>query len=219
MKVGFLTIGQSPRDDVIPDIKSLLSPNIDVVEHGLLDNLSLEQINALKPDPHEFVLVSRLRNGRQVELSEAKIGKLLPHAVEFMTVEMGVKEVGILCTHKFPRCEYSCQIIFPSEHMKTIIDEILGVQKLGVVIPLDTQRGMAKRKWGEERTFVMVKSPYTEGKMWKDIANSLIQKEVEAVVLDCIGYSIKNREELQRFLSVPILLPRSILANALNQLL
>lgn len=77
---------------------------------------------------------------------------------------------------------------------------------------------MTKKKWGEEKTAVIAKSPYIEGKTWEDVTNSLIQEKAEAVVLDCIGYTIKDRKRLQDLLSILTLLPRSILVFAINQL-
>lgn len=217
-RVGFLTIGQSPREDIIPEIKPLLHPNIEVIEYGLLDNLSQKAIKALCPDPQKNPLVSRMKDGNQVQLSENKISKLLSQAIEFMNEKMSVKAVGVLCTHEFPAKKSSCPTIFPFDCMKFIIDEILEAKKLGIIVPLESQKEMTLEKWGKERTCIVAKSPYTEGKTWEDVANSLIREKVDAVVLDCIGYRMRDRHEFQNILSVPTILPRSILAFAINQL-
>jgi len=216
-KIGFLTIGQSPRQDVLSEIMPLLSPALDAVEYGLLDNLGLEEIDALKPGSQETPLVSCLKDGHQVELSEHRISKLLPHAVKFMKAKMGVKAVGVLCTHEFPKNRYSCPTVFPFDCLKFIINDVLEVRKLGVVVPLENQKEMTKQKWGKERTCVIAKSPYTEGKTWEDVATTFLQEKAEAVVLDCIGYKIRDRHEFQNLLSIPTLLPRTILAFAMIQ--
>jgi hypothetical protein len=65
---------------------------------------------------------------------------------------------------------------------------------------------------------VEAKSPYTAGKGFEEIAKKFIAKKVDAVVLDCIGYKTKDKQEIQSFLSVPVLLPRIILSYAINQL-
>lgn len=54
VKIGLLTIGQSPRDDFVPEIKPLLLPQIEFVEFGLLDELSSEEIKSLEPDTGEM---------------------------------------------------------------------------------------------------------------------------------------------------------------------
>jgi protein AroM len=217
-RVGFLTIGQSPREDIMNEMKPLLSAQIDVMEYGLLDDLGHDTIESLAPNEQEIPLVSRLRDGGQALLSERKISELLPDAIKYMKTEMNVEAVGVLCTHEFPKMEFSYPVIFPSERMKLQIDERTDVQKAGVVVPLENQIEMAHKKWGYKRAFVVSKSPYEKGKTWKDVADVLMEEKVDAVILDCIGYSVQDENALHSLLDVPILLPRTILASAINQI-
>lgn len=217
-RVGFLTIGQSPRDDVIREIKPLLNPGVEVVQFGLLDDLNPEEINALKPAPEETLLISRLRNGKQVQLSEKKIGALLLGAIDLMKTQMNVNVVGILCTHEFPMMKYPIPVIFPCAFLQFLIKHVLEVESLGVVVPSENQIEMAREKWGESITTVEAKSPYAEGKPWKKIAESFARKKVSIIVLDCIGYTIMDRKVIQRANPIPALLPRTLLAYAINQL-
>lgn len=217
-RVGFLTIGQSPREDIMIELRPLLAPNIEAVEYGVLDDLSAEGIESLAPREQEMCLVSRLRDGNQALLNEKKISELLPEAIEFLNGEMHVKAVGVLCTHDFPAKKYPCPVIFPTGQMKFLIGEMVDVQKVGVVVPLDRQIEMTEQKWGYKRTFVISKSPYAGGVAWKDIADTLIDEKVDAVILDCIGFTLQDREELFTNLDIPVLLPRTILASAINQM-
>jgi protein AroM len=217
-RIGFLTIGQSPRDDFMSEIKPLLSPNIEPVEYGILDGLRTEEIVGLSPGPGETPLISRQRDGKQVRLGEKKIGELLPEAIETMKTKMGVEAVGLLCTHEFPSKKYPCPVIFPVAYMRCIADEILEGQKLGIVVPSEEQIEMTKRKWGGEKTSVACKSPYEKGKSWDYIADALAEENIDAIILDCIGFSIQDRQEIQSLLNIPVLLPRIILVFALNQI-
>jgi len=61
--IAAITIGQSPRDDVIAELVSLV-PGVRWVQAGALDGLDIEQIRALEPDPGDRPLVTRLRDGR-----------------------------------------------------------------------------------------------------------------------------------------------------------
>jgi len=216
-RVGLLTIGQSPREDVVSEIKLLLNPRIEIQEKGLLDDFSLEEIERLKPDAGQMPLVTRLREGGQVELSEKRISSMLPKAIDFMQKEMKVRAVGVLCTHDFAKRRFSIPVIFPFDYLTFLTSRILNVKSLGVVVPLESQIGTTKEKW--KSSSVESKSPYAGGKSWEKIAKKFIAKRVEAVILDCIGYRIKDKQEIQKFLSVPILLPRIILAHAINLLL
>jgi len=201
----------------MPEMKPLLSPDIEIVEFGVLDDLSPEEIDSLMPQAQETPLVSRLRDGKQVLLSEKRISELLPGAIDLMNTKMNVNAVGVLCTHEFPKKKHSCPVIFPTDYIKFIIDEILDVHKLGVVVPLDKQIEIAKRKWGRKRTVVVSKSPYVQGQTWNDITDALFEERVDTVILDCIGFKIQDRQKIYNLLSIPILLPRTILSFAINQ--
>lgn len=219
VKVGLLTIGQSPREDIIPEIKSLFLPHIEIAEKGLLDNFTPEEIEHLKPERGDTPLVSRLKEGREVKLSEKKISSLLPEVIDSMKTKMDVRAVGVLCTHDFPKTQYSFPVIFPFNYLYISITQILHVHSLGIVVPLENQIEMTKKKWEKEKVVVEVKSPYTEGKSWEEISQKFIQENIEAVILDCIGYSIKDKQKMQENLLAPtILLPRVILTSAINQL-
>ena len=216
VKIELLTIGQSPREDIISEMKPLLHPGIIILERGLLDGLSPEGIERLKPEAGETPLVTRLKGGRQVELSEKKISSMLPEAIEFMQKEMRMRAAGILCTHDFPKREFSLPLVFPFDYLQFLTSRVLRAKSLGIVVPLESQAEMTKEKW--KSSLVEDKSPYAGGKSWEEIAKRFIAKRVDAVILDCIGYKIEDKKEIQGFLSVPVLLPRIILSYAINQL-
>lgn len=218
VKVGLFTIGQSPRLDVVPEIVPLLLPNIEVVEEGLLDGIPQEEINLLKPEFGENPLVTRLKDGSQVQLSEKKINTMIHEAIDNMRTKKDVRAVGVLCTHDFHESRFSFPVIFPHHILNFQITQTFQIHNIGVVIPLEDQVRMASGKWDIEKVNVEVKSPYEEGKEWEEIAQKFIQENVEAVILDCIGYTEQDKLDLKNLLPSPILLPRAALAQAINQL-
>ncbi|MEM3735736.1 MAG: AroM family protein [Candidatus Bathyarchaeia archaeon] len=48
-KIGLITIGQSPRNDVTPMLKAMLGQAVQLVEKGALDNLTKDEVNRLAP--------------------------------------------------------------------------------------------------------------------------------------------------------------------------
>ena len=217
-KVGFLTIGQSPREDVISEIRPLLLPQIEIYEEGLLDDLSLEEIDLLKPEFGEIPLVTRLRDSTQVLLSEKKVNSLMHEALDNMKRKTDIRAAGVLCTHDFQLPQLSYPVIFPHDYIHFLLTRTLRISSLGAVVPLKGQIEMARKKWDAERIFIDVKSPYGEGREWEEIGQKFAQEKVEAVVLDCMGFRMQDKQQLQNLLSCPILLPRAILAQAINQL-
>ena len=73
VKIGAITIGQSPRDDIIRDIRPLLGEEIQLLQAGGLDGLSREEIEAFTPQPGDYVLISKLRDGSSVVFAERYI--------------------------------------------------------------------------------------------------------------------------------------------------
>lgn len=218
VKIGLLTIGQSPRDDLVPEMKPFLLPHIEVVEYGLLDELSSEEIKLLEPDAGEMPLATRLKDGSQAQLGEKKVVSLLHKAIGVMTKNMKVKAIGMLCTHEFSIDKPPCPLISPFHSLQFLIDEVLEVRRLGVLVPLESQVERAKKKWEREKVIVEVKSPYVEGKTWQQVSKVFVRERVEAIIPDCIGYKIDDRLKIQNLIPVPVLLPRAILAHAINQL-
>ena len=71
--VGLITIGQSPRSDVVPEMAAVIGPGVDVREAGALDGLTRPQIEALKPTGSDEILVTRLQDGTAVFIGKPKI--------------------------------------------------------------------------------------------------------------------------------------------------
>ena len=60
----------NPRDDVVPEMVEFLGKGVEIVQAGALDGLTYEEILDFKPDKDDYVLVSRLRDGRSVKFAE-----------------------------------------------------------------------------------------------------------------------------------------------------
>ena len=45
--IGIVTIGQTPREDVVEEMKSFFGEGINILERGVLDGLSLEQAKCI----------------------------------------------------------------------------------------------------------------------------------------------------------------------------
>ena len=72
-KIGAVTIGQAPRTDVMEDLAGILQGDVELIQAGALDSLTLEEVKTLRPDGTGNTLVSRMRDGTGVMLQEQKI--------------------------------------------------------------------------------------------------------------------------------------------------
>ena len=71
-RIGAITIGQAPRTDILTDIAPILGNDVEFIQVGALDHLSLEDVQALRPNGNGNTLVSRMRDGTAVTLQEQK---------------------------------------------------------------------------------------------------------------------------------------------------
>jgi protein AroM len=63
-KIGMITVGQSPRDDIAPAMSRIIGPQIEILQKGALDGLSDAEIKGLMPGAAEARLCTRLADGR-----------------------------------------------------------------------------------------------------------------------------------------------------------
>ncbi len=216
MRIGFVTIGQSPRVDVVPEMTPILG-DVEIIECGALDDLTLEEIQKLAPKEGDYVLVTRLRDGTQVKLSREKIVKHLQTCIEKLEKEVDV--IGILCTGEFPELKSKKLLIEPSLLLLKVVESILPQGKLGVIIPSPDQIEETKEKWSYTgvETKILAVSPYLgKEEEIKEAARAL--KDRDLIVLDCIGYNLKAKEIVKDLTKKPVLLPRTLMAHVIREL-
>ena len=49
-RIGIITIGQSPRTAVVPEMAAFFGDGVEVLERGALDGLTLEQAREYAPE-------------------------------------------------------------------------------------------------------------------------------------------------------------------------
>ena len=213
-----VTIGQSPRTDVTSDIKDILGPDIEIIECGALDGLTLDDIKELEPEKREYILVTRMHDGTQVKVSRKKIIQKIQSCIE--KIEDYVDIVMILCTGDLPRLNSKKLLIKPSVFLYNIVVSLLPKGKLGILIPSPDQVKEAENKWRKSGLELVIKTfpPYVEENVEK-IANEFRKEKVDMIVLDCIGYGRKISEVIKKITKRPVFLPRTLLARILRELI
>jgi protein AroM len=218
MNVGFLTIGQSPRIDIIRDIDPILKRSgIEYAECGALDNLTTEQIRDLKPQSSDdYILVTRLRDGSEVKLSKEKIVQLLQNCID--KLEKQVEVFGLFCTGEFPELKSNKLLIEPSILLSKVVEALSKDASLTIIIPSQDQETELRKKWNnvEEKGVVSI-SPYTS-KM-DDFKKKLDGLQPgNLVVMDCMGYTSEMKRTVEKILNRPVILPRTLLATVIGEI-
>ncbi len=222
MRVGFLTIGQSPRVDVLRDLRELLPRWVEVVEAGALDDYDEAYIKEnLAPGEGDIVYVTRLRTGVEVKISKSKVIPLMQKKIDYLNA-VGVDLIAILCTGEFPEFSSKAPIIYPERVLKGVASSLWFRGVVGVLIPDQAQVDYATRKWSEffREVDVYPVSPYSSTPQdFANVAERLSSSNVSLVIMDCMGYTLEHRNIIRRTVKKPIIASRTILARALTEFL
>jgi len=217
-----LTIGQSPRSDIMPLLTAFLPS--DRTDHvGLLDGLSEAEIAArFAPDAQDKVLVSRLRNGVQVRLATSKVEQGLQAKITALEAE-GYDTILLLCTGEFGTLTAkSALLLEPDRIIPPLVDAIVQEHQVGILVPVEEQIQQQANKWRnlKRRPCFAVASPYIpDNEKLTDAALSLQEQGADVVVLDCVGYNQVHRDFLQKLLGIPVLLSNVLVAKLAAELI
>ncbi len=217
LKVCFITIGESPRDDVMKDLKPILPP-IEISERGALDNLKIEEFEKLRPSPEDMPLITRLKNGKIVKVGKSKIIPLLQEKIE--NAEKSSNLMVLLCTDDFD-LKSSIPLLLPFKMIKEKLENLNFKGRFLLFIPLEEQIPWVVKKWKTLRAVEMdikVLNPYI---MEPEVSLNLreLGKNYGLGVLDCIGYPLWLKEKLEEAMNIPILSPRSSICEGIKNFL
>jgi protein AroM len=220
--LGTLTIGQAPRPDVLPIIDRHVPAEIRCIHRGVLDGLSRREIDRrYRPEPGEPVLVTRLQDGTEVELSRRRVQDGVQEALRALEAE-GCDAILLLCTGTFDGFECSkAWLVEPDHIIPAMVARLVGKRQLGVIVPIASQIGSESGKWRplHRPAIFAAASPYASAPdAVVDAGKALQARGVDAILLDCIGFTERHREALLP-LGLPVILSNAVAAKALSELL
>ncbi|QZY56626.1 AroM family protein [Crassaminicella profunda] len=218
-KLGIITIGQSPRIDLTQDIREILNKNITVIELGVLDKYTYEEvIERFSSNDKEDILVSRMRDGKQIVLREEKVINELQNCID--EIEKKVDMVLLLCTGKFPKFNHKKPLIIPQNLLHSIVSKLESNNKIGAIIPDIGQIEQNKRWWStvNMNLEIEVASPYKEIENIQKVATRFKDKPINYIVLDCMGYSVEMKKLVSKESGKKVILPRTLIARVINEL-
>ncbi len=217
--VHFLTIGEAPRPDVTPELLGFLGKaavGVRVVEAGVLDGLTRDEVREGAPRAGEMPLVSRLGSGEEVVLSESFVERRMARLAK------GVPDgevAGILCTGPFAGIAERPGLVKAG----VAFDEALrsacrdaGAESVGMLIPERRQEADARRRvpFGL-RCRVAVASPYADPGLAARACERF--RDVDAIGLNCLGYTAALEAAVGTVTGQPVVLARRALAAALRR--
>jgi protein AroM len=217
--VGLVTIGQSPRPDVVPDMAEVIGPGVEIREAGALDGLTRAEIDGLAPRGADEILVTRLRDATPVFLGRQRIESLLEQKIAALETA-GATLTALMCTGDFPKLRASRPIVQPQPVLVGALRGMSWPGPLGVVVPSVPHVPQAVERWRGEGfdPIVVALSPYEE----EDPA--AVRRAAEGlagaglVVMDCMGFRRKTRDEMRALTGAPVLLANLLVARVVAEL-
>lgn len=216
-RIAFVTIGQAPRVDLLPEILQRLHSPLQAQEFGVLDDLDDAQVAQMAPRPGEASLCTRMRDGREVVIGKTQTGQRLQALFDRLDGQ-GFDAITLLCTGYFDHIGSRTLLIEAQRVVDATVDALsLGCRNLGVLLPLQRQvdefhvLGDAQR-----RVTATHFSPYSGDRI--DVAAAEVA-DCDLVVMHCMGYTEAMRSRVAAQVDKPVLLARRIVAGAVEQIL
>ena len=216
-KVAFITIGQAPRDDLMPEILAQIGDGIDATEAGVLDGLSRQEIADHAPRDGDACLVSRLTDGTEVQLGKPWVERRLQEVVGEID-RGGYHLIVLLCTGSFPTLHSKTLMVESGRVVDHMVDALSeDGRTVGIMVPLQAQVGrFARSAPGAPATVAAYASPYTDRRFaeaTRDLAPA------DFIVMHCMGYDNEMRRQVAELSDKPVLLSRGVVASAVAQLI
>jgi protein AroM len=246
VKVGLLTIGQSPREDILLDWKfdqeqiknhkpmgvlvppkgSPIPSNVEFIHLGALDEIPKERMSEIQPPKGSGGLISRLRDGSWTLIDNEKIKPIMPVCVEKLE-KAGCKAILQLCTSNFTYLKPSVPYLKPGDLCNKMIDSITSPEsKIGMLNPSPPKDNNKPKKlenpqrWGLNRTvFTVNANPYElPPESIIPAVKEMKSVDVDMIYMNCLGYSTEHKKIVRNILEKPTILPRSVCAKTLAEL-
>jgi protein AroM len=225
VKVGMVTIGQAPRDDVVPEMALHLG-GAEILQRGALDGLRQDEIAPLAPTGEDEVLVTRLRDGSSVFVGKRRVTPLVQERIGDVESE-GAALTVLLCTGTFSGLRARRPLVEPDKILLGVLRAVRVPGRLGIVTPSSRHVAQTEARWRGHGfdPVVLPLSPYEGGHRAdqpvevEPVARALRDGGAGLVVLDCIGFRRETRAELQARLGVPVLVANLLVARVVAELI
>jgi protein AroM len=224
-RAAFVTIGQSPREDILSEMKpwwTASGSTLAIEEVGVLDGIEPRELRSFEPSGIEERLVSRLRDGTEVVLRAKWVEERVQEIVSGLEAEP-FDFVVLLCTGRFPGLASRRLLV----QAQSVVDHGLAAlargMRAGVLLPHEEQTRAFRCELAEELPILVSHaSPYSgssanSGNRLEQAALEL--READVIVLHCMGYDESTRREMAKRTGRPVLLARRMVAAAVAQLL
>jgi protein AroM len=215
-RVAFVTIGQTPRSDLVPEILASIAAPIEAAEFGALDGMDAAEIAALAPPPGEGSLATRLADGSEAVVAKRWAEQRLQQIFDRVDAE-GFDLLVLLCTGHFPSLRSRTLMVEAQRVVDGFVDAMaVETCRLGIMVPLARQVEEWHVRGGSARDVRLTHfSPYA-GDRLERASDDLADRDM--IVMHCMGYDEAMRARVAARTTRPVVLARRVVAGAIAQL-
>ena len=218
--VGAVTIGQSPRTDVVPEMSSL-APRTHWIEAGALDNLNEAAIRRLAPSNGEFPLITRLKCGQSVTVGFESVKPFIQSAITRIEAEADL--IVLLCSGPFSLRSHVPLLL--THHLVFSAVQALQLSRLVILKPHKQQ--VSQHLEGTEATrrysdigveTIPIFMPAYGSANFEEAGCTARSTGASAIVMDCFGYTLDMKRKIAKASGLPTFLVRSLATKMVTEL-
>ncbi|MGU3400645.1 AroM family protein [Brucellaceae bacterium D45D] len=216
-RVMFVSVGQSPRRDLIDNILENLDVPVEPLEIGALDGLSATEVDKYRAGDGEPSIVTRMRDGADIILSKPRISERMAEIVaNFQPNQFDL--VVILSTGLFREFESHCPMVNAQRAMEsTVISLASQGDAIGVIQPLEQQ--VSELDIPALGLFRVSASHAHDGDR-ETLAKALLDlADADIIVLNSVSFTEDDRQMVAKASGKPVVLARRLIAGAIRLLL
>ncbi len=194
LRLGLLTVGQSPREDVTPTLRAILGESVHLRESGALDGLTEEDLRALAPHEGETPLETWCHGGAVVVAEERLMPRLQAAADR---LERLSDLTLLLCSGEFPELTLSHPgVVQPVHMLRGAVRALCAGGVLGIVGP-ESDMSEAPGRWQEYATTVITAaaSPYAAITEVRVAVADLVDRGATLVFLNDMAFTSDHRSQ------------------------
>jgi protein AroM len=223
VRIGFATVGQSPRDDVVPHVARSLPPGAEVVQRGCMDGLTQAQVAAFFAPPGDDAIVAPMEDGGSVRLAFDELFPRMQEVVDGLVRCDGAEIVVVLCGADWTGIASEVLVLNPGCLFPAVISAVARGRRLGIIKPDSGQIGHEREHYARLgiEAHVTAASPYSGEErlsLAEQAATELRQAGCDVVWMSCVGMDEKMRQTVRDTVQVPVVLARSLLGRLVAEL-
>lgn len=213
----FVSVGQSPRTELVESVIRDLGMPVEALEIGALDGLSDAEIDDYRPLAGEPRIVTSLRNGDSIVLSKPRIADRMARMVAgFRRGEYDL--VVILTTGLFRDFQSTCPTVNTQRAMEaTVISLAFQGDALGLVQPLEDQVDELDIP---ALGLFRITASYARNGDRNSLASALLDvADCDIIVLNSVSFNEDDRQIVAKASGKPVILARRLVAGAIRLLI